>query len=314
MKNKKIFLISGGAGFVGSHLADYLVSKKHKVVIIDDFSNGTMENLRDIAEKIKVIRGDISWDLKKIQNLFSGFSFDGIFHLACWPRSLSLEDPQRDLEVNALGTLRMLQIAKQHKCKLVFTSNSGIVGDPKYLPTDEKHPDQPSTPYDVNKLAGENFCKIYNRIHNVPVGIVRFAAVYGERQRTKPGWKPIIAEFVYKLSKNKRPIINWDGKQTRDFIYVKDAVQGVVKAFYGKTKDEPYILSTNTEVSVNQLYDLICGLLDKKIKPIRKPKVPGDLRRMRLSYKKAFKTFGYKPKYSLKEGVQNYIKWFNLAK
>ncbi len=310
-KSKKCYLISGGAGFVGSHLSEELVKRGNKVVIIDDFSNGSIKNLKEFKDQATVIKGDISWDLKKLNKVFKSYKFDGIFHLACWPRSLSLEFPKRDLEVNSLGTLNMLEIAKKHKCKLVFTSNSGIIGNPEYLPSDEKHPDKPSTPYDANKLVGEYYCKIYNEIHNVQVGVVRFAAVYGDKQRTKPGWKPLIAEFVDKISKNKRPVINWDGEQSRDFVYVKDAVQGVLKAFKGETKGgEHYLISTNKETSVNMLFNTVNELLGKKIKPIKKPKTPGDIRRMKLSYNKAKKTFGYQPKYSLKMGVKNYIDWY----
>ncbi|MDP2683948.1 MAG: GDP-mannose 4,6-dehydratase [bacterium] len=308
---KKTYLISGGAGFVGSHLAEELVKNGNKVIIIDDFSNGSIKNLSGFKNKVKVIRGDISWNLNKLNNIFKPYKFDGIFHLACWPRSLSLEFPKRDLEVNALGTLNMLEVAKKHNCKLVFTSNSGIIGNPKYLPSDEKHPDQPSTPYDANKLVGEYYCKIYNDIHSVKVGVVRFAAVYGDRQRTKPGWKPLIAEFVDKISNNKSPIINWDGEQSRDFVYVKDAVQGVLKAFKGNTKGgEYYLISTNKETTVNLLFNTVNQLLGKDIKPIRRNKTPGDIRRMKLSYNKAKKTFDYQPKYSLKMGVQNYIDWY----
>ena len=285
------------------------MNQGHKVVIIDDFSNGSILNLKNFKNKIVVIRGDISWNINKLKKVFKPYHFDGIFHLACWPRSLSIINPERDLEVNGLGTLHMLQIAQQHKCKLIFTSNSGILGNPKYIPMDEKHPDNPTTPYDANKLVGEYYCKIYYQIHKVPVGIVRFAAVYGDRQRTKPGWKPLIAEFTANVLKNKKSIIEWDGNQTRDFIYVKDAVQGVIKAFYGKTKDEYYLISTNTEVSVNTLYNTINKLLKKHIPVIHMPKKPGDLRRMKLSYKKAFRAFGYKPKYTLEQGVNNYINW-----
>jgi len=309
MASKKTYLITGGAGFVGSHLTDALLAKGHKVVIIDDFSNGSMENIKHHGKKITVIRGDVSWPVAKLQKLFSGYRFAGIFHLACWPRSLSLDEPERDIEVNAIGTLHMLQIAQQHKCKLVFTSNSGILGNPKYIPMDEKHPDQPTTPYDADKLVGEYFCRIYKNIHKVDVGIVRFAAVYGDRQRVKEGWKPLIAEFVGQVSKNKPAVIEWDGKQTRDFIYVKDAVQGVLKAMAGNTGDEYYLISTNTEVSVGQIYDTVNKLLGKNIPPIRKPQKPGDLRRMKLSYAKAKKTIGYTPKYTLEEGVRNYIRW-----
>lgn len=309
----KTYLIDGGAGFVGSHLTDHLIEQGHKVVVLDDLSNGTLDNIKHHGKNVSFVKGDISSPISHLQKLLKGYKLNGIYHLACFPRSLSLANPLRDLEVNALGTLHMLQLAQRYGCKLVFSSNSGIAGNPNYIPTDEKHPDQPSTPYDANKLVGEYYCRIYHRIHGVDVGIVRFAAVYGDRQRTKPEWKPLLAEFVDKVRKNKAPTIYWDGNQTRDFVYVKDVVQGLVKAFRGKTGDDYYLISTDTETSVNELYATVCRVLDKKIVPIRKLKIPGDLRRMRLSYKKAFKTFGYKPRYSLEQGVRNYVKWIESS-
>lgn len=311
MAKRKTYLVTGGAGFVGSHLTDALVAKGHQVVIIDDLSNGSVKNIRHHATSdVKFIKGDITWPLERLKKVFKPYRFAGIYNLACWPRSTSLDEPERDIEVNTIGTLHMLQIAQQHKCKLVFSSNSGILGNPDYVPMDEKHRDQPSTPYDADKLAGEYFCRIYHRIHGVEVGIVRFASVYGDRQVTKPGWKPLVAVYVEQVSKGKPGIIEWDGKQTRDFLYVKDAVQGVMKAMASKnTGDDYYLISTNTEVSIGQIYRTVNQLLGKNIPPIRKPAKPGDLRRMRLSYQKAFKTFGYKPKYTLEQGVRNYILW-----
>jgi UDP-glucose 4-epimerase len=313
MKNKKIkngkFLITGGAGFIGSHLAEKLVEEKAKVVVLDDFSNGRLENLEKVKDKIKIIKADVSWSFEKIKKILRDYKFDGIFHLACHPRSLSLKNPFRDLEVNARGMLNVLELAKLNRCKVVFTSNSGIYGEPKYLPIDEKHPDNPTTPYDANKLVAEHYMKIYYRIFNTPIAICRLATVYGERQRTKPDWKPVIPEFATKILNNEPLTIYWNGKQTRDFIYVKDVVQGLYKAFLANTKDEIYILATGVETSINEIYKIICEILGKKVKPKREKKLPGDIRRMKYSYMKAEKTFGFRPAYSLKQGIRNYISW-----
>lgn len=307
------FLITGGAGFIGSHLAEKLLSEKGNVVILDDFSNGSMDNLEEIKKEVKIIKIDVSSPLQKIKRALAGHNFDGIFHLACFPRSLSLKDPFRDMEVNAKGTINILEIAKDKKSKVIFTSNSGIYGDPEYLPIDEKHPNKPSTPYDANKLVSEYYMKIYNQIFNVPIAICRLAAVYGERQRVKPGWKPLIPEFVNKVSKGKSPVICWDGNQTRDFIYVKDVVSGLIRAFLGKTKDE-IILGTGIETSVREAYDLVCKYLMKDIKPGKSDKTPGDIRRMQLSYNKAKKVIGFKPEYKIEQGIKNYIDWYKSKK
>ncbi|MBN2073490.1 MAG: GDP-mannose 4,6-dehydratase, partial [Actinobacteria bacterium] len=244
MFKKKSILVTGGAGFVGSHLSEYIIEKGGNIVIIDDLSNGSMENLDNIRDEIDFIQFDISGSMSKLKELLVKYKFDGIFNLACFPRSLSLSDPVRDVDVNARGTINILEIARGNHSKVVFTSNSGIYGNPEYLPMDEKHPDKPSTPYDANKLVSEYYLKIYNKIYGLPIAICRLATVYGERQRTKPGWKPVIPEFVAKVLQNEPPTIYWDGNQTRDLIYVKDVVQGLTKAYTSDTKDEIFILGT----------------------------------------------------------------------
>ena len=308
VKNSKI-LVTGGAGFIGSHLIEELLSMGKEVVVLDDFSNGTMENLKETKDRIIIIKQDISSSLSELKEALKDYEFDGIFHLACHPRSLSLKNPFRDLEVNVKGTLNILEIAKANKSKLVFTSNSGIYGEPKYLPIDEKHPDNPTTPYDANKLVSEYYLKIYNRIFEVPITICRLATVYGERQRTGSEWRPVVAEFITKILKNEHPTIYWDGEQTRDLIYVKDVVDGLIKAFLTETKDEIFILGTDIETSINDIYRIVCDMLDKNIEPQKADKVAGDIRRMKYSFQKAEKSFGFKPRYTLSKAIKNYINW-----
>jgi UDP-glucose 4-epimerase len=311
MLNGKKILVVGGAGFIGGHLSEALVASGASVVIIDDFSSGTMANLEQIKDRVTIIEHDISRPFSKLMKAVKGFTFNGIFNLACFPRSMSLKNPFRDLEVNARGTLNVLELARLNGSKMVFTSNSGSYGDPDYLPIDEKHPDKPSTPYDANKLVSEYYMKIYHHIYGIPIAICRLAAVYGERQRIKPGWKPVIPEFVTKINQGESPVIYWDGEQTRDLIYVKDVVQGLMKAFSSeKTGDEVFILGTCVENSINDIFRMICKALNKHVEPKRAEKIAGDLRRMKLSFEKAKKTFGFKPEFTLEQGIRNYINWF----
>jgi len=303
-------MVLGGAGFVGSHLVESLLEQGKKVTVVDDFSNGSTKNLSAVSDKIHIIKFDIigrDWsDLKDVNP-------DTIFHLATHPRSFSLQDPIKNAEVNVMGMINVLEFAKKKDAKLIYTSNSGICGDPQFLPVTEDHPIDCKTPYDANKLIGEHYAQIYQKIYGMYVTIFRLATVYGERQivNEELGWRPIIPNLVAKLERNQTPIINWDGKQTRDLIYVKDVVNCLIKG--GEADDqngEMFLLSTNTETSVNQALKVISEVTGKNMTPEYREKNPGDIRRMVLSFEKAKKAFGYSPKFSLKEGITRYVNWY----
>jgi UDP-glucose 4-epimerase len=310
----KEVLVTGGAGFVGSHLIESLVNENVKVTVLDNFSNGSEKNLQQVKDKIQIEKFDISNPDWSSMNKYNP---DTIFHLATHPRSFSLQDPKKNMEVNVHGTLNVLEFAKKKGAKVIYTSNSGICGDPQFLPVTEDHPIDCKTPYDANKLVGELYAKIYYKIHGVYSIIFRLATVYGERQRVneKLGWRPLIATLVEKVEKGETPIIQWDGEQTRDLIYVKDVVDCLILG--AKSKDhggEMFLLSTNTETSVNKAHETICNTIGKNVKPKYGEKLPGDLRRMVLSYDKAKKAFGFSPKVSVEEGVRRYVEWYRKNK
>jgi UDP-glucose 4-epimerase len=216
-------LISGGAGFIGSHLVDSLVAEGNKVTIIDDLSNGTLNNLSKVRERYTFLRRDVSTPFYK--EFPKSTNSDVIFHLACFPRSMSFEKPTRDVEVNVNGMVNILELARKTGAKVIFSSNSGIY-DTSKIPINEEVEDTPKTPYDLNKLTAERYLKLYHETYGVPYTIFRFATVYGPRQRTSPEWKPVVIEFIDKLSKGQSPTIYWDGEQTRDFINVRDIKEG----------------------------------------------------------------------------------------
>jgi len=303
-------LVTGGAGFVGSHLLETLIKENVNITVVDDFSNGSHDNLKSLKNKIKIIEFDIS---NSDWSILNNYNPDTIFHLATHPRSFSLQDPQRNLEVNVIGTLNVLEFARKKNSKVIYTSNSGICGDPKFLPVTEEHPEDCKTPYDANKLVGEHYAKIYNKVHGVYVVIFRLATVYGEQQRVneKLGWRPLIANLVKKVESGETPTIEWDGNQTRDLIYVKDVIDGLILG--AKSNDcggEMFLLSTNIETSVNKVLEIICDVSGKNVKPVYGEKIVGDLRRMILSYKKAKTKLGFEPKISVKEGTKRYIDWY----
>ena len=307
MKN---VLVTGGAGFVGSHLVETLVKKGIHVAVIDDFSNGNKENLNSCIDEIELIDFDIA---SSDWGLLDKINPDVIFHLATHPRSFSFSNPKRNLEVNVLGTLNVLEFAKNKNSKFIYTSNSGICGDPKFFPVTEDHPEDCKTPYDANKLIGEHYAKIFHKIYGVYVVIFRLATVYGERQRIneKLGWRPLVAQFVHDVQTGNTPTIYWDGDQTRDLIHVSDVINCLILGAESDDQGgEMFLLSTNTETSINQVLEITSRISGKNIKAKNLEKNPGDIRRMLLSYEKANKAFSYTPKVLVEEGIKKYYNWY----
>lgn len=238
---------------------------------------------------------------------------DGIIHLACHPRSFSFKNPTRDVEVNVRATMNVLELARRHDAKLVFTSNSGIYGDPQYLPMDEQHPINCKTPYDVNKYASELQMRTYRMQYGLRTVVCRLATVYGPHQRVneKLGWRPVVATFLEYLTQGRRPVVFGDGNQTRDLIYVKDVADGLLKAFNSTKSDgEVFNLSTSKETSINNLLRMITDKLGLTVEAEHGPPSVGDLRRMCCSNEKARTVFGFEIKYPLREALEEYVKWY----
>lgn len=296
----KRVLVTGGAGFIGSHLVERLVDLNHEVVVLDDLSNGNLQNLRNVRDEITLIKQDVSVH-------FSLSDLNAIFHLACFPRSRSFENPRRDIEVNVIGMINILELARKNDSKVIFSSNSGIY-DTSRIPIDENTPDDPKTPYDLDKLQAENYMKLYGNTYGIEYVIFRFATVYGPRQNVSPEWKPVVMEFISKLQKRQAPTIYWDGEQTRDFIYVDDIVNALLLSLATEDANgETIILGTQKETSINELYKTISDLCGIYIEPSRKPKKLGDIRRMRYKCKKANRILGWKAETPLEEGIRKII-------
>lgn len=300
---KKKYLVTGGYGFVGSHLVESLIAEGNDVTVLDNLSNGQLKNLREIKSPVTSYISQV----EQLQAAHFDEKFDGIFHLATAPRSSSLQDPMRDIETNCKGMIAVLELAKSHGAKVVFTSNSGIYGSAKDgKPITEAAANNPTTPYDADKLVSEYYCRIYHNIYGVRATCVRFATVYGERQvvNEKLNWRPLVATFVKNVLGNEEVVINGDGEQTRDLIYVKDAVQGVVKAMNSNADDaEVFLLSTNSETSVNQVLHAVEDVTGRKAKVRYNEPLKGDIRRMRYDYSKARESFGFEPQFTVQDGI-----------
>jgi UDP-glucose 4-epimerase len=295
-------LVTGGAGFVGSHLADALVAAGHEVTIIDDLSNGSLSNIAGIRDRVRFIQADITTAPETWFGLEPP-EFGVIYNLACWPRSRSFSNPRRDVEVNVIGMVHAIQLALSCNARVVFSSNSGIY-DTSVMPISEATGDAPKTPYDLDKLTAEEFLRIYGAEFDLDYVVFRFATVYGPRQRTTAEWKPVVVEFVDKLRRGVAPSISWTGDQTRDFIFVKDLVAALMLALESReSKRETMILGTGVETSMNDLYGEVSRQLGVDILPARTPKVMGDIARMRYECGKAERLLGWRASTPLSAGV-----------
>ena len=301
------YLVTGGFGFIGSHLVEELVNNGHEITVLDDLSNGQLGNLYGSKNGITSYLTNV----EQLQKTYFTESFDGIFHLATAPRSSSLNDPMRDIETNCKGMIAVLELAKYHGAKVVFTSNSGIYGSKGYgSAIDESSANDPTTPYDANKLVSEYYCNIYHKIHAVRSVVIRLATIYGERQKVneKLNWRPLVATLAKNVVNDEQVVIDGDGEQTRDLVYVKDVVQGIMRAMESSIDNaEVFLLSTNKETSVNQVLQVIEEIVGKKADVRYGPPLKGDIRRMRYSYAKAKSKLGFEPKYDIHDGIRKIV-------
>lgn len=292
-------LISGGAGFVGSHLVDRLVSEGWGVTVIDDLSNGSLDNLSQSIKNIRFLKHDISvpdW-VKAVKDV------DVVFHLACWPRSRSFKSPLQDVRVNLMGVVNVLEYARRCGARIIFSSNSGIY-DSAVQPIREGNPEKPTTPYDVDKLASEHMIKAYHHAYGIPYTIFRFATVYGPRQRVSSEWNPVVATFIDTLKRGKTPYVTGDGSQTRYFIYVSDIVDALVKGAKLRESAGPMLLGSGVETSVMEALETVCEVLDKPVKYEPRPKPLGEIHRMSYDCSYAHRVLGWIPSVALEEGVR----------
>jgi UDP-glucose 4-epimerase len=307
MKSKKI-LVTGGAGFIGSHLVDVLIERGHDVVIIDNLSTGKKEN---INKKAKFYKIDIC--SSKIREIFKKEKPEIVFHLAAKINvRKSIEDPISHAKTNILGSLNVIQNFIKYRTsnikhsRFIFSSSIAVYGEPKKLPIDENHPLNPISSYGIAKLTIENYLKLYSA-RGLNFVILRFSNVYGPRQRSdKEGG--VVANFIDRILKRKKPIVFGDGNQTRDFLFVGDAVDALILALKAKPSSI-YNVGTNKEITINNLFRLISKNLNKKVEPIYKPSYR-EIIKSKIDYSKIRQELGWKPKFDLQRGLIKTIEWY----
>lgn len=294
-------LVTGGAGFIGSHLTGYLLKNGWKVTVLDDLSEGKWENLSSHPDLVK-IKGDVC-DPKIVGEVVS--EVETIFHLAALPRlKRSLDDPLKTHKVNVDGTLNLLLAAKKHKIKkFVFISSSSVYGNKNTIPFKENMPTDPLVPYSLHKVVGEEYCLMFERLWGLKCVILRYFNVYGARMNPDSPYANLVPKLVKLLSQNKTPTINGDGKQTRDFTYIDDVVEATILAAKSKVSGEIINIGYGRSVSVNKVLKTLNRIMNKNVKPIHGPAVI-EPKATLASNEKAYKMLGWRPKTGLEEGLK----------
>ena len=312
MATKKRILITGGAGFIGSHLTADLVKNGFPVKIMDDFSTGSVNNILELFnyKNFKMIRGSVT-DKELLTKATS--DVDVIFHLAAQVHvDRSIIEPRRTFEVNTLGTLNVLDAALENNIELVaYASTSEVYGSAKYTPMDEDHPLNPASPYAASKAAADRLCFSYFNTYKLPVVIVRCFNTYGPRQKNT-GYAAAIPKFLRRVLAHLPPIIYGDGLQTRDYMYVKDAVRAykLILNSYENVLGQAINFGTGQEITILNLSKVITELSGNNFAPVHTSPRAGEVKRLCADITRAKKTLGFEPQYTIKEGLQEFARWY----
>ena len=299
-------LVTGGAGFIGSHITDAFLQKGHNVTIIDNLITGRKEN---INQKAKFYNLDIRND--EIASVFADERFDVVCHQAAqMDVRKSVEDPRYDAGVNILGTLNILQNAqKTNVRKVLFASTGGaIYGEQNRFPADEEHPTWPASPYGITKLTCEKYIAFFCQNYNMKYVLLRYANVYGPRQNPH-GEAGVVAIFISRMLNGENTIINGDGKQTRDYVHVDDVVNANLKALKYE-KNDYFNIGTGIETDVNEIFTGINQATGNKTAQEHGAAKPGEQIRSVLSNRKAQNLLGWQPQVGLKHGLTGTVSWF----
>ncbi len=298
-------VVTGGAGFIGSHLAEALV-KRGDVVVIDDLSTGKFENIaRLVGDGAATFVNGSVLDLAMLRRQLSGARF--VFHQAAIPSVIrSIEDPLATNDVNIRGTLNVLVAARDCGVgKVIFASSSSVYGDTLVLPKKESMAPNPKSPYALTKMVGEEYCRVFSLIYGLPTVSLRYFNVYGPRQRADSAYAAVIPRFIDRIKHNQRPIIYGDGRQTRDFTYVKDVVEANILAAE-QASTGVYNIGSGSPISILELARRINAILEKNMQPEFQADRQGDVRDSFASIDAAG-SFGYRPRYSLEDGIREAI-------
>ena len=287
-------LVTGGAGFIGSHITEYLVQRGDDITVLDNLNTGQIKNLSKVDNNINFVNGDIR-DYKLLDGLIN--DFDGVFHeaaLASVQQSFKMQDEYFDVNVN--GTENILKLAKEYGFKVVYASSSSVYGNPKHTPIRESADRSPLNPYAKTKLDDELLAKKYSEMDVRVIGL-RYFNVFGRRQSKE--YAGVIKLFLEKIQQNKNPKINGDGLQTRDFVYIEDVVKANILAMDSNIKHEFLNVGTGSSISILDLAGVCIEASDLDLKPTHGPELPGDVRATKADTKLIEKLLNWKAKTKL---------------
>lgn len=304
------YLVTGGAGFIGSNISAELLQRGHQVRVLDNFSTGNRENLAEIEDQVEIIEGDLrSYHI--VREAVDGMDF--ILHQAALPSvPRSIKDPLTSNEVNVDGTLKLLHAAVDAKVKrVVFASSSSIYGDSPTLPKREDMTPNPLSPYAVSKLAGEKYFGVFARIYGLHTVALRYFNVFGPRQNPHSQYSAVIPKFITAILKDHPPTIYGDGEQSRDFTYVDNVIEANIRA---TEEDCPPGIAMNCAVhqrtTLNELVEKINQILGKNIQPVYTEPRPGDVKHSFADITLLQKNLNFEPKVYFEEGLKKTIDWY----
>lgn len=307
------FLVTGGAGFIGSNIVEKILELNYKVRVLDNFSTGKKENIENFLQNsnFELIEGDIR-DIEVCKKACQGIDY--VLHQAAWgsvPRSIEM--PLIYEEINIKGHLNMMEAARENRIKkFVYASSSSVYGDSPILPKKEGVEGKVLSPYALTKKVNEEYAKLYFNLYGLDTIGMRYFNVFGKKQNPDGFYAAVIPKFVKQLINNERPQINGDGETSRDFTYVDNVVEANLKACLANksASGEAFNIAYGGRETLNNLYRKLCQLLSKEIEPIYKEERKGDIKHSNADISKARELLKYEPKYSMDRGLELTIEWY----
>ena len=301
------YLVTGGAGFIGSHLAEALLSRGHNVRIVDSLITGSRQN---VPAGVEFVHGDLA-DSSVAERAVHGIDY--VLHQAAIPSvPRSVKNPVESNRANIDGLLNTLVASRDAGVRrLVFAGSSSVYGDSETLPKREDMPTMPLSPYALQKLMGEQYCQLFTRLYGLETVITRYFNVFGPRQDPSSPYSGVISLFITALLAGRSPVLHGDGAQTRDFTYVSNVVDGVLRAARAPgVAGEIFNIATSGRVSLNQLLATLKGLTDSAVEPTFAERRSGDVRDSQADISKAERLLGYRPTVGFEEGLRRTVAWF----